>query len=534
MTDRPDRPDRPDRRTPVANAPRILTIAHTTQGAAMARKLPYPLAEGKPSLLLRAHWHDCDALVVFLALGALVRLISPLMSNKHDDPAVICVDSNGRYVIPVTGGHSRGSNRLAGEIADLLGAAPVITTASERSRIDTASAGHVQARTNDTGKKIFVVGVGLSSSCEPTHLIELVERALSGSGLSRQSIDSIATIDTRANHPAVRSMDLPIRSYPADTLSLIDVPNPSEIVRNAVGTPSVAEAAALAASGPGASLLVEKMISNEATVAITKRVRPRGSLSIVGIGPGNPEHRTPAATAAIRDAEMVIGYSAYVDMCSSILSPYQVIERSPIGAEMLRAKMAIQSAAGGMRVALVCSGDPGVYAMASPVFEELHAMSGDPWIQDMDIAVLPGVTAAQAAASLLGAPLGHDHAYISLSDLLTPWDAIETRLRAAASAGMPIAIYNPTSSRRRTQLELARSILLEILPPETPVGVVDNAMRPAQELKLVSLENLDTENCTMTTCLLIGSRDTRLSMSKMYAPRGYAPRGYAPRGYAPR
>ncbi|MCL5948401.1 MAG: precorrin-3B C(17)-methyltransferase [Actinobacteria bacterium] len=540
----------------MANTSHILSITHTSQGAILARKLPYPLVEGKPSSLIREHWHDCDALVVFLALGAVVRLISPLISNKHDDPAVVCVNSDGRWVIPVTGGHSRNANQLAVEIADLLGAMPVITTASDAEAaaatmpqpvlgampvITTASeSGYIDAdgdghATVEHGfkEKIFVVGVGLSSYCTPADLIQVVEGVLSESNISRQAIESLATIDTRRDHPAVRSFNLPVRSYTAQHLSQVDIPNPSQVVRDTVGTPSVAEAAALLAAGPGAILVVDKITATTATVAIARRIRPRGSLSIVGIGPGSSLHRTPAATAAIRNAEMVIGYGAYVDMCLPILGPHQIVERFPIGAEVERVDRAVRVAAGGMKVVLVCSGDPGIYAMASPVFEKLDALSDDPWIHDMDITVVPGVTAAQATASLLGAPLGHDHAYISLSDLLTPWDTIENRLRAAASSGMSIALYNPASSRRRAQLELARNILLEILPPDTPVGVVDNAMRPAERQQVVTLETLDAESCTMTSCLLIGSKDTRLSSistgtstksAGMYTPRGYVAR----------
>ncbi len=540
----------------MANTSRILSITHTSQGTTLARKLPYPFLHGKPSALIRERWHDCDALVVFLALGAVVRLISPLISNKHDDPAVICVNSDGRWVVPVIGGHSRSADQLAVEIADLLravpvittaseteaaaatipqpvqGAAPVITTASERGHTGAARDGQATME-HDLKEQIFVVGVGLSSYCTPANLTQVVDRALSEGNISRQAIESLATIDLRMNHPAIRSFNLPVRSYPAQHLSQVDIPNPSQVVRDAVGTPSVAEAAALLAAGPGASLVVAKITATTATVAIARRVRPRGSLSIVGIGPGNSLHRTPAATAAIRNAEMVIGYDAYVDMCLSILSPHQIVERSPIGAEVERVDRAVRIAAGGMRVVLVCSGDPGIYAMASPVFEKLDTLSDDPWIRDMDVTVVPGVTAAQAAASLLGAPLGHDHAYISLSDLLTPWAIIENRLRAAASSGMSIALYNPASSRRRSQLELARTILLEILPPDTPVGVVDNAMRPSEQQQVVTLETLNTESCSMASCLLIGSRDTRISSISlcrntrpvgMYTPRGYAAR----------
>lgn len=260
----------------------------------------------------------------------------------------------------------------------------------------------------------------------------------------------VATIDRRLDHPAVTGLGLPVRGYAADELAAVEVPNPSRLVADAVGTPSVCEAAALLAAGEDAELVVPKRTSTTATVAVARRRRPRGCLSLVGLGPGGPLLRTPAAAIAVRRAEVVIGYGPYLDQCADLLSPAQEIVRSPIGDEVVRAKQSLTWAAGGRSVAMVCSGDAGVYAMASVILEEAATVASD-----VEVTVVPGVTAALAAAAVLGAPLGHDHVTISLSDLLTPWAAIERRLRAAAESDLVVALYNPRSKGRTWQLDAA-------------------------------------------------------------------------------
>jgi len=239
-------------------------------------------------------------------------------------------------------------------------------------------------------------------------------------------------------------------------------------------------------------------------------------VAVVGLGPGGPAFRTPAAETAVRRAEVVIGYGPYVDACADLLTAAQEVVRSPIGDETVRAKQAVAEADSGRRVALVCSGDPGIYAMASLTLEVAsHAA--------VEVEVVPGVTAATAAAALLGAPLGHDHAVISLSDLLTPWSAIETRLRAAASADLVVALYNPRSRGRTWQFDAAVALLAEHRPPSTPVGVVTDAARPDQSVTITTLAAVDPAAVGMTTCVIVGSSTTRVIGGRMVTPRGYQP-----------
>jgi cobalt-precorrin 5A hydrolase/precorrin-3B C17-methyltransferase len=340
--------------------------------------------------------------------------------------------------------------------------------------------------------------------------------------LSPLSLGALATIDRRADHPAILAVagrwGLPVHTFGSDRLDAVAVPTPSDVVARAVGTHSVAEAAALAAAGDRAELAVEKFVGDRVTVAVARRRGPAGSLSIVGLGPGSVSHRTPEAARAVRHAEVVVGLESYVKQCSDLLTPSHDVRRFPIGAEIERVRLALDLAAQGRRVALVCSGDAGVYAMASPALE----LAGSDPYGDLEISVVPGVSAGLAAAALLGAPLGHDHLVISLSDLLTPWEVIEARVRAAAENDLVLVVYNPRSLRRTWQIEKARSVLLEHRSAETPVGVVTDAARPAERVVLTTLGELDCDSVNMTTCLVIGSSATRVVSGRMVTARGYS------------
>ena len=546
----------------------VLSVSLTERGRRLAERLPFEHVHGRAAETVRRRWGEVDAFVLFAATGVAVRVVGPLLADKQTDPAVVCVDEAGRHAVALCGGHAGGANALAAQVAELLGAMPVVTTASDAAGVpsldqvpglvaegDVAGvtsallAGHRPIVENEIGWPVpawlvdeagdgpqrvvitdrvtgsergvavlhppsLVAGVGTSTGAPAEEVGALVASALAEAGLARASLAEVATIDRRAGDAAVLALGLPVRPFPAAALAGVDVPSPSDAVRDAVGTPSVAEAAALLAAGPDAELVVPKRVAPHATVAVARRRRPRGHLAVVGLGPGAVEHRTPAAEAAVRGAEVVIGYGPYVDACSDLLPPSTEVVRSPIGDETVRAKQAVAEAAGGRRVALVCSGDSGVYGMASLALE-VAADAG------VDVDVVPGVTAAMAAAALLGAPLGHDHAVISLSDLLTPWAAIEARLRAAAAADLVIALYNPRSKGRTWQFDAARTILLEHRSPSTPVGVVTEAHRPGQAVRITTLGEVDPTQIGMTTCVIVGCSTTVVAGGRMVTPRGY-------------
>ena len=255
-----------------------------------------------------------------------------------------------------------------------------------------------------------------------------------------------------------------------------------------------------------------------------KRLEPvytgrTGQLLLIGTGPGQLEQMTPAAQTAVSQADVVIGYSLYIDLIAPLLRPGQIVEALPITQERQRAERAIELAQWGLTVAVVSSGDCGIYGMAGLVLEELRAGGWDgktPGVQ-----VFPGITALQSAASRVGAPLMHDFCAISLSDLLTPWEVIEKRLTAAAQADFITALYNPRSQTRTQQIAIARDIFLKYRDPMTPVAIVRAAYRQEEQITLTTLAKLLEAPIDMLTTVLIGNQSTRTYEDWMITPRGY-------------
>jgi precorrin-3B C17-methyltransferase len=230
-----------------------------------------------------------------------------------------------------------------------------------------------------------------------------------------------------------------------------------------------------------------------------------GTLSIVGLGPGGAAHRTRAAEDAVRGAHLVVGYQAYVRACADLTGPHQRLLPSDIGAEHQRAQDAVRAAARGSQVALVSSGDAGIYGMASLALTAAATLAPT---QRPAVRVIPGITAAVAAAALLGAPLARDFACLTLSDVLAPWDGVEARLRAVAAADLVVALYNPRSRGRPWQLGRAREVLAEYRPGDTPVGLVTDAGRDSEQVELTTLATLDPVRAGMHTVVIIGSTST--------------------------
>ncbi|MHB1929992.1 MAG: cobalamin biosynthesis protein, partial [Acidimicrobiales bacterium] len=380
-----------------AAAVKVVAVSVTDAGAALAARLPYEHRHGSAAEAVRGLWGEVDGLVLMLAVGAAARIIAPLLADKRTDPAVVCVDHAGRWAVPVAGGHA-GANDLARDVAALLGAEAVITTATDAAGVaalddrpgwvaegDVAgvtaalldgrppavedelppgwprpadlAGGPGPHRVVLTDRVVppapgtvalhpptLVAGVGTSSDALPVEARAHLASALAGAGLAPVSVGLVATIDRRASHPAVTGLGHRVVAFPPEQLAAVPVPHPSPTVAGAVGTPSVAEAAALLAAGDGAELVVTKTTSPHVTVAVARRARPAGGLSIVGLGPGGAAHRTPAAAAAVRAAEVVIGYTAYVDAAKPLLGAVQDVRPSPIGAEPERARAALAEA----------------------------------------------------------------------------------------------------------------------------------------------------------------------------------------------
>ena len=243
---------------------------------------------------------------------------------------------------------------------------------------------------------------------------------------------------------------------------------------------------------------------------------------MIGIGPGDPAWRTPEASALLAAADDIVGYRLYLDLLGRAIAG-KARHDSEIGAEEQRVRLALDLAAEGRSVALVSSGDAGIYGLATLVFELVDREQRRDW-SAIDIIVAPGISAMQAAAARLGAPIGHDFCAISLSDLLTPWPVIRTRIEAAAAAEFVIALYNPRSARRPARLAEAAAILLEHRPPETPVVIARNLGRAEETQRIRRLGELADADADMLSLVLIGNRQTRMTTGD--PPRLYTPRGY--------
>jgi cobalt-precorrin 5A hydrolase/precorrin-3B C17-methyltransferase len=383
--------------------------------------------------------------------------------------------------------------------------------------------------------KLLTLGVGGERGIAAEELVALVEDTLAQNRLSRHALAAIATIDLKedetAIHALARHLDLPLRIFTAAELNA-EAPKlktPSDLVMKEVGCPGVAEGAALAAAGRDGELLVAKTRSRRATCAVAlapapileARGRPRGRVSLVGLGPGDPASRSPAASEALRRATDWVGYGLYLDLARD-LKRSQKEHRFPLGAEQTRVRHAIGLANEGRDVALICSGDPGIYAMAALVYEFIHL---EP--ERIAVEVFPGISAFQAAAARAGAMIGHDFCCISLSDLLTPWEVIERRVEAAAQGDFVTAFYNPRSLKRRDQLERAIGIVSAYRSADTPVVVASNLGRTDEKVQIVPLSDFDPDVVDMLTLVIVGS-----SQSKSFRRGDGRTYAYTPRGYA--
>ena len=243
--------------------------------------------------------------------------------------------------------------------------------------------------------------------------------------------------------------------------------------------------------------------------------REKGSLAVVGIGPGAADMMTGEAFSAIEESDVIAGYQAYVDLVKEQF-PGKEFLATPMRREEERCALALREAAEGKKVALICSGDAGVYGLAGLVLE----MAAE--FPEVEIRVVPGVTAALSGAARLGAPLIHDFAVISLSDLMTPWETIEKRLRMAAEGDLVIVLYNPSSRKRADYLQRACDILLETLPSEQVCGTVRNIGREGEETRICTLSELRGTQVDMFTTVFVGNRSTKRIGDRMVTPRGYA------------
>ncbi|MGY4637415.1 precorrin-3B C(17)-methyltransferase [Pseudomonas sp. TE24901] len=497
---------------------------------------------GEFGATLRQLYQQGTPLIALCAAGIVIRTLAPLLLEKGEEPAVLAVAEDGSAVVPLLGGLG-GVNVMAREIAAALNVAAAITTsgelrfgtcllnppsgyeladlelgkrfvsdllAGESVRIEGAAPWLDQANLPQDQQARLAIHVGsaermpaanelliypknVSVTCKPgAQLAERVRAVLHDAGIAVQSLACLLASDTQmadaSLHEAALALGVPLRfaSVSQDADIVIDVA--------------------------------------EQPLDLSRVGRVRGRLAVIGLGPGAAELMVPAVKAELARCTDVLGYETYVRMAGPFRDD-QVQHCTDNREEMQRARHAFELAAQGRSVVVVSSGDPGVFAMAAAVIEALHESSDPAWHQ-VDLEILPGVSASLATAAQAGAPLGHDFCVMSLSDNLKPWAIIEKRLDLASQADLALAFYNPISRSRPWQLGRALEIVALHRTPETPVVLGRDIGRPGQTLRVTTLGQLTPEQVDMRTMVLIGSSTTCVFPRAGGGEWVYTPRWY--------
>lgn len=370
----------------------------------------------------------------------------------------------------------------------------------------------------------LTVGIGCRKGTELSALHAALDRFMEQTGLDRRGICRITSIDRKKEEQGLvdlaSDLGVPFVTYTSEELLQAPGEYPSsEFVREITGVDNVCQRSAMLGAGDGAAVIAEKTVVDGITMAaaagvLKKSGNARGIVYAVGIGPGEPEQMTPQAEAALRRADLIVGYKTYVDQIRPVF-PDKEYKVSGMRQELLRIREALEEARTGKTVAVISSGDASVYGMGGLLWELSEQYD------DVDVECVAGITAALSGGAVLGAPLGHDFTCVSLSDLLTPWDLIRKRLELAAEGDFVIALYNPSSRTRQHRYEEACRILLEHRPGNTVCGWCRNIGRQGEEWKVCTLKELQQQPVDMLTTVFIGNSRTRVIRGRMVTPRGY-------------
>lgn len=544
-------------------------IAVTGGGRAAAQRLAdaWPgqtrRYDGPTRQALPRAWAQCDGLVCFLAVGATVRLIAPLLDSKWTDPAVVCVDESARRAVAVVGGHAAGANALAAQVAAVFGADAVITTATdavslpgldslgwptegaigtvsralldgERVRLESAhtwplpplpdtvgQAGEYrilltdritppEPRTAIVRPPSLVIGVQAAPGVAAEEVLRLADSALGEAGLAPASVAALAAVQAGqgpdagpAITEAARERGWPVRAYPVARLAAHRAAAGARRRRVAArdGTLSQPEAAALVT---GHELVVPERSAEGVSVAVA-RIRPRGRLALIGIGPGARDLLTPRALAELRRASVLAGLGRSLDEMSDLLRPGTRILPGA-GDGVACSREAIRQAELGHAVAIAFPADPGTHELAGLVLSLAGA--------DIDVVEVPGITATLAASAVLGAPLGGSHAVISLGER-TSWAVTEAQVRAVAEAALVLTVALPPGKPDEPRLDMVLDVLRQYRAADTPVAVVRDAHGADQRIFLSTLGALEPGQADEYSVIIVGSASTRVVAGRM-------------------
>jgi cobalt-precorrin 5A hydrolase / precorrin-3B C17-methyltransferase len=511
--------------------------------------------------IVRQLFSEGVPIIGLCAAGILIRTVASQLTDTKTEPPVIAVAADGSAVVPLLGGMT-GVNELAEQIAVALQVSAAITTTGKL---------HLNAVLPDPP-----AGYRLAN---PEHVKAFIADLIAGVSVS---LEGDAAWLTESNIPfglngerTITITPYAIEGSPAQliyhplslTLTIVEpqkftVTGWVEVIRDRLTTANLAPAAVacliLPQTADGAAIArISKILGvqirfvddvvefnpdwqiiadshQDSSLIISLAPQPidpisigqaQGKLTVIGTGPGSKQWMSPEVRDTIRAATDLVGYQTYIDLIGD-LAVGKVCHASDNRVELDRSRLALDLAATGQNVVVVSSGDPGIYAMASAVFEVFEREAKPEW-QSIDLQIAPGISAMQAAAAVAGAPLGHDFCTISLSDILKPWEVVEQRIAAAAEADFAMAFYNPVSSQRSWQLAAAKEILLKFRDPTTPVILARNLGRTGQQVQVITLGELMPESADMRTVILIGSSQTRVipradGGSWVYTPRSYS------------
>lgn len=503
---------------------------------------------------LRQLYNDGTTIIGLCAAGILIRALSPCLENKRAEPPVLALSDDAAVAVPLLGGLT-GANELAVKIAKALGGTAAITASGARRyavQLEAPPPGYALANPGDAKRITSDILNGATIALDgPCPWLEDSRLPLSGSGdiiLRISTFNETLPKNGLLYHPKKLLLEI---EDEATSLNCVNAAfnetgfakqSLAAVITSQNGPVGVAKSIAKKLAIPlrFVESYTELKIARRLSLA-TPEVKGKlslielksipeikylgrglGKVSVIGLGPGKASWQTPETTTTLEKADCLVGYKTYLDMVPARFMQQRLASDNRV--EIERAKEALDLAKAGKHVVVVSSGDPGIFAMAGAVLEALDRWPAT-W-PHIDIEVLPGLSAMQGAAALSGAPLGHDFAVISLSDIRKPFGIIEKRLRAAANSDLVIAIYNPASKTRREQVERMKAILLEEKVPETLVLQARNIGREGEERTITTLSALDTNTIDMRTMLIIGSSKTKQFAGPDGQPLLYTPRSY--------